>query len=286
MAEASTAANAAPARSPSGITFGRAVFAVVVAFLLAQLLGQLAAQVARAVTHARDTDMTAGVIVPSMVASELGLLLVAVLVPLTAALPVRTSLGLQPVQLPVLLAAAVGTVALGPIGDRGMTWLSELFPDFTLGVVPTLHELARNLPLHWLWPSFALLPGVAEELIFRGVLQRSLANRTLGVVVAGCAFALFHVDPVHVIGVLPLGLFLSWAAARSSTSVSVFAHVTNNSLAIFSLHQAELDVGFGTDEAMPTEWVLVSLLVFAGAAYALARLTREPAATVVTPLSA
>jgi uncharacterized protein len=266
--------SAGDGRRQRRITIGRALFAVVAAFLLAQLLGQLAAEVARAVTHAAAGSLSAAVIVPSMLASEAGLMLVAVVVPLTAAQPVREALGLQPAQLPVLVAAAVGTVMLGPIGDRAMSLLSELFPDFTLGVVPTLHELAQSLPLIWLWPSFALLPGIAEELLFRGVLQRSFVRKRVGIVVAGCAFALFHVDPVHVVGVLPLGLFLSWAAARSSTTVSVFAHVVNNSIALLSIQQADLDVGYGTEHELPTEWLIVSLGVFAVAAYALARLTK------------
>lgn len=267
----------APERTAPPVSFGRAMLAVVVAFLFAQLCGQVAAETARAITHASRDAMTAAVIVPSMLASELGLLLVAVIVPLTAAQPVRSALGLEAARLPVFVAAAIGTIALGPIGDRAMSLLSQHFPDFTLGVVPALHELAQKLPLLWLWPAFALLPGLAEELLFRGVLQRSVPNRALGIVVAGSAFALFHVDPVHVVGVLPLGLFLSWAAARSCTTVSVVAHVFNNSVAILSLQQPDLDVGFSSDRELPTEWVLVSLVIFAIAAYALARLTRAPA---------
>jgi len=265
-------------RATPPFTFGRAMFAVVAGFFIAHMLGVLAAQIARSLMNVAPGVMTPGVIVPSMLASEGGLLVVSVLVPLTAAKPVRSALGLHGAQLPVLFAAAVGTVTLGPVGDRLMTLLSELFPNLTLGVVPALHELARNLPLPLLWPTFALLPGVAEELLFRGVLQRSIPSRRVGIIVAGCAFALFHVDPVHVIGVLPLGLFLSWAAARSCTTVSVFAHVVNNSIALLSIQNADLDVGYGSDKAVPTEWVLVSLALFAVAAYSLARMTRESAA--------
>ena len=269
-------------RAAPPFTFARAMFAVVVGFLVAQLLGQLAAQVARAVLHLGPRENTPFVIVPSMLASEGGLLLVSLLVPLTAAKPVRSALGLHGAPLPVYIATAVGTVMLGPVGDRLMTLFSEHFPELTLGVLPALHELARSLPLPLLWPTFALLPGVAEELLFRGVLQRSIPSRRVGIVAAGCAFAAFHVDPVHVVGVLPLGLFLSWSAARSCTTVSIVAHVLNNSVAVLSLQHAELDVGYGSDKALPTEWVLVSLLIFAAAAYALARLTRD----TVSPESA
>lgn len=278
MVEVSPRSGDAAERAIPPFTFGRAMFAVVVGFLVAQLLGQLAAQVARAVLHAEPGAMTPGVFVPSMLASESGLLLVSLLVPLTAAQPVRPALGLRSAPLPVFVAAALGTVMLGPVGDRLMTVFSELFPDLTLGVVPALHEIARNLPLPLLWPTFALLPGVAEELLFRGVLQRSIPSRRVGMVVAGCAFAMFHADPVHVVGVLPLGLFLSWAAARSCTTVSVVAHVINNSIALLSIQHADLDVGYGSDTKVPTEWVIVSLILFAGAALTLARLTRDSAA--------
>jgi membrane protease YdiL (CAAX protease family) len=267
----------APSRLTHPISFGRAAFAVVTAFLVAQLLGKVAADVARAISHASATDMSASVVVPSMLASEGGLMLVALLVPLTASLPVRATLGLHSAQLPVVVAASVGTISLGPLGDRAMTLLSKAFPDFTLGVVPTLHELAQTLPMALLWPTFALLPGLAEELLFRGVLQRSLRWRGLSIAVAGSAFALFHVDPVHVVGVLPLGLFLSWVAARSCTTVTVIAHILNNSVALLSIKQADLDVGYGSERELPTEYLLVSLLVFAVAASTLAQLTRRQA---------
>lgn len=278
MAEVSSRVGDAAKRAAPPFTFGRAMFAVVAGFLVANLLGLATAEVARSIVHVEPGAKVPSVIVPSMLATHGGLLLIALLVPLTAARPVRTALGLHSAPLPVLIAAAVGTVSLGPVGDRLMTLLSELFPSLTLGIVPALHDLARSLPLWLLWPTFALLPGVAEELLFRGVLQRSISNWRVGVVVGGGAFALFHVDPVHVVGVLPLGLFLSWAAARSCTTVSVFAHVANNSIAVLSLQHADLDVGYGSDTALPTEWLIGSLLLFALAAYALARMTRDPSA--------
>ena len=260
--------------APTRISLGLAAAALFVAFITAQLFGKLAGDVARAVTHAADNAMTAGVVVPSMLASELALLVVSLLVPLVAAKPVRESLGLTAASLPVVVLAGLGTVMLGPIGDRAMSVFSELFPKLTLGVVPSLHELALRLPLAWLWPSFALLPGMAEELLFRGVLQRSFERKALGIAVAGSAFALFHVDPVHVIGVLPLGVFLSWVAARSCTTVTIVAHVLNNSIAVLAIRHAELDVGFGSDRPLPTSWLPVSLMLFALCALALYQLTR------------
>jgi membrane protease YdiL (CAAX protease family) len=262
-----------PSQPERRLSFGLACVALVAAFLLAQLAGKIVGDIARGITHAKPDELSAGVVVPSMLASELALVLVAVVIPLASGRRLREALGLYTAAPAVVLATSVGTVMLGPLGDRMMTLFSELFPAWTLGVVPALHELAERLPLVWLWPTFALLPGCAEELLFRGVLQRSVRNQRLAVLVSGCAFALFHVDPVHVVGVLPLGLFLAWAAARSGTTVTICAHVLNNSMALLAIQHAELDVGFGAERALPTEWLLVSLLVFAVAAVAVWQLT-------------
>jgi membrane protease YdiL (CAAX protease family) len=267
-----------PPTRPRRITLGIALLALLVAFLAAQLLGKLAGDVARSITHADTHALSAGVVVPSLLASELGLLLVSLLVPLTRSLPVRESLGLLPASLPLMAAAGLGTVLLGPLGDQLMTTFSAFFPDLTLGVVPTLHDLAQRLPLSLLWPTFALLPGIAEETLFRGVLLRAARNKWLGVVLSGCAFALFHVDPVHVIGVLPLGLFLSWVGSRSNTSVTIVAHVLNNSVALFAIQNAELDVGFGSEQALPPSWLIVSLAGFCATALAVYRMTPPPSA--------
>jgi membrane protease YdiL (CAAX protease family) len=216
-------------------------------------------------------------VVPSMLASELTLLGVSLISPLVAALPVRRTLGLRSAPWQVFVAAAVGTFMLGPLGDQLMSVFAKLFPSLTLGVVPALHDLAKRLPLVVLWPTFALLPGLSEELLFRGVLQRALVRRWVAVIVSGSVFAMFHIDPVHVIGVLPLGLFLAWVAQRSSTSVTIVAHVVNNSVALFAIQSSAFDVGYGTDQPLPPGAVVGSALLFAGAAWVVLRSTSVPA---------
>lgn len=258
-----------------------ALTAVPAAFLLAQLFGALASNVANAVmpggvaAHGGKAAEALRMI-PPMLASELALVLVALATPLLANLSLRRTLDLRPERASVFVAAAVGTVMLGPLGDSAMSELSRMFPKLTLGVVPALRETAALVPFPVLWPTFALLPGVAEELLFRGVLQGALGRTLRSACIAGSAFALFHIDPVHVAGVLPLGLFLSWVAYRSSTLVSIFAHVANNSLAVFSIHSSVLDVGYGTGREVPSEWLFGSLGVFVVAVIVITRETRTP----------
>jgi membrane protease YdiL (CAAX protease family) len=262
-----TVADAASFRTLPRLSLGRAIAALGAAFVLAQLFGKIAADIARAVTHGKAASLSAPVVIPSMLASELGLLGVALVIPLLSGLTLREALGLHAAKPRVYVAVTLGTVMLGPLGDRLMSLFSAAFPKLTLGVVPALHDLAQQLPFVWLWPSFALLPGLSEELLFRGVLQRAIYRPRLAIAVSGCAFALFHVDPVHVVGVLPLGLFLAWSAQRSSTLVSIVAHVLNNSIAVISIQNDALDMGFGSEQPLPLKWVAASLVLFLAAAW-------------------
>jgi membrane protease YdiL (CAAX protease family) len=154
-----------------------------------------------------------------------------------------------------------------------MTEMARLLPGATLGVVPFLHDLVRDMPLMLAWPVLALLPGVSEELIFRGVLQRAVRNGVPAIALSGIAFAAFHIDPQHIIGVLPLGLFLAWVGSRCGTWVTIFAHVVNNTLAIVAEKSGTFDVGYGSDAPMPLHWLPPSLLMVAFACWLIVRAT-------------
>lgn len=239
-----------------------------IAFVSTQLGGTIARSTALWMLPDREWLDTAATLV-AMGATSLALLLVAVVTALVSARDPRRVLTLQWAPLQVYVAAAVGTVALGPLGDLLMQSMAAFLPKWTLGSVSVLHGLARSQPIWLLWPFFALLPGVAEEAFFRGMLQGAFRRPELAIAVGGAAFALFHLDPHHVVGVLPLGLFLSWVAQRHGLSVTVVAHVVNNTVALTSAQVAGLDVGYGTDTPLPFYWVPAGLVVAAFAMWVL-----------------
>jgi membrane protease YdiL (CAAX protease family) len=84
--------------------------------------------------------------------------------------------------------------------------------------------------------AFALLPAFAEELFFRGWLQRALAARlrpAWAVMLAALAFALAHGDRVHTPAALPLGLYLGAAAQLAgSTRAAILCHAVSNLMAV------------------------------------------------------
>ena len=80
--------------------------------------------------------------------------------------------------------------------------------------------------------ALALLPGVTEELLFRGALQRPLVSRLgrrAGIGLAAALFGLAHLDPVQGPAAFCLGLYLgSVAELAGSLRAAIFCHVANN----------------------------------------------------------
>ena len=88
-------------------------------------------------------------------------------------------------------------------------------------------------------PSLAVIAGLAplvEELVFRGLLYGWVAGRWGTVaawIVSSLAFAAAHVEPAHIILVLPLAVWFGWLRRRTdSLWPSLVAHMVNNGFAV------------------------------------------------------
>ena len=184
---------------------------------------------------------------------------------------VRASrLGLGPSALaPRSLAALVfGTVALSHAVDAAI----HLLGATDVGALPELEQILGNMTATELpvaLAALALAPGIAEELFFRGLIQRGVAARlgtgalatALAIGTAAALFALAHLDPVQSPGALVLGAYLgvvAWLAG--STRAAMLCHVVNNGVAVVG---AYLGAGPGLGDFAP-----VTLALGAGAAAA------------------
>ncbi len=78
----------------------------------------------------------------------------------------------------------------------------------------------------------ALLPAVAEEVTFRGVVLAGLrrsGSRWLAVVGSALVFGLFHINPYHVVAASVMGLLLGWVALESGSILpGMLIHLVNN----------------------------------------------------------
>lgn len=104
----------------------------------------------------------------------------------------------------------------------------------------TLNETTLYAAAGWpVWSFFlmgAVLPGVLEEVVFRGILQPGFANvvsEKEAIVVQAALFSILHLLPAIFISHFLMGLFLGWVRGKTgSIYLCILFHVAWNSLII------------------------------------------------------
>lgn len=138
---------------------------------------------------------------------------------------------------------------------------------------PALEEFVRSITdasLPWFLVLLAIIsiaPAIAEELLFRGYIQTRLLQRWspwLAIGVTSIVFAIMHMDLQHVVGVLPIGVWLGIMAWRTgSIWPCVFCHFINNAFAV-------LIVRFAENNTLPDLVNVMTLVIFIAGGLALA----------------
>ena len=99
-----------------------------------------------------------------------------------------------------------------------------------------LQELVDQTPLVPTLLVLAVLPAMAEELVFRGVLTRMLRTRFAAVHAIGMSaavFALYHLLPPQMVATFCLGLALGWVTLRANSVIpAMITHALNNAVTI------------------------------------------------------
>jgi membrane protease YdiL (CAAX protease family) len=84
--------------------------------------------------------------------------------------------------------------------------------------------------------AVGVLPGICEELWFRGWWLRGVANRyspTVSIIVISLLFSAFHMSWGQTPSTLVLGLVFGWLTLRSGSVVpAILAHICNNVIAV------------------------------------------------------
>lgn len=134
--------------------------------------------------------------------------------------------------------AFLGGLAISLFPAWFVTRLSELFPSLR----PEELEVVANFFSEGIGPvqivffmiiTFVMPP--LEELVFRGWLWKALQWKLTPYwawIATSLLFAAIHMEPLHVLGLLPLSFFLGWLRMRTGDiNASVLAHMTNNAVA-------------------------------------------------------
>ncbi len=151
--------------------------------------------------------------------------------------PLTRRLGLRRGPLPLWTWAvfAIATPVVGLASSQVLSLLVDEMSD-QLKMMEAMMQAHTDNFLIGLILVVAVVPGVVEELMFRGYLQSRLAERwhaVPAIVVSALFFSLAHMDPIHMLGVVPLGLWLGAVAWRAdSVWPAMICHSANNAVAV------------------------------------------------------
>ncbi len=161
-------------------------------------------------------------------------------------LPWRQALAWRPVKPTVWLAVAIGAPAFHLAGLAVARLSQHVFP-LPEGVLEEMSKvmLAAELPLWELLLLFAVLPGICEEIAFRGILLHALSRRFRPLplcLLTGGVFALFHMELARLLPTAAIGVVLAaLTLATGSIFPAMLWHALNNALAIVA-GRAEVDL--------------------------------------------
>jgi membrane protease YdiL (CAAX protease family) len=83
--------------------------------------------------------------------------------------------------------------------------------------------------------TVAVVPALAEEFFFRGLVQKTFSQAAGGMqaaILAGIVFGLYHLNPLNVVPLIMLGVYFGFLVYRTgSLTLALVAHFFNNFLA-------------------------------------------------------
>lgn len=117
----------------------------------------------------------------------------------------------------------------------------------------------------------SILPAVAEEFLFRGVLQTLLKkwskNRHIAIIATSLIFAIIHMNPEQVLGILVLSLVLGYLYELTGNLIyPIILHASNNLLSVIGMKYAESNnniEAFANDYSPSVLLVMLSAVITA-----------------------
>jgi sodium transport system permease protein len=157
--------------------------------------------------------------------------------------------------------------------------INQVFP-FPPEYVEALSNIFKqDVPLWQMFLVIAILPGICEELLFRGFMMRFFEGKGFWypVIASALLFALFHLDPFRFLPVFALGTLLGYLTLRSGSIInSMFSHAVNNCLALVIVTYADKLwlKNLVVDGENLKYWIVIpAVVVFAAAIYAFHKVT-------------
>ncbi len=186
--------------------------------------------------------------------------------------PYRRHLNYQALRRSAALAGPVIVLTIGAQMVEGS--ILSLF-EVELGRYAEIAEVILEAHIAVVLVTVALIPGICEEVIFRGIIQPATvrgAGPVLGIAYAAAIFGLVHLIPVQIFAGFFFGIVFGYLTYRSgSVRPAIVSHITANAIVALVGHvasDAQVTPGEVAAEAASAGMLLTTLA--AGAAVATA----------------
>ena len=160
----------------------------------------------------------------------------------------------------------LGSIAPLAIGLTAAVWLAEVIP-----ADKSLEQLFDKMTIDTAIVFVVLIgvvPGVVEEVLFRGYMQQRLAKRwgaAKAIVVTSILFSLVHITPHAIAAVVPLAFWLGYVAWRSNSILPTIAchFFVNSGLNAWRMIAMFGELSETTQNAVHVVAILIGVICFA-----------------------
>ncbi len=162
--------------------------------------------------------------------------------------------------------------------------LPEFLDNMDKSSIESLEELLKMSTIHDYLVNviiIGIIPGIGEELLFRGIIQKELRakviNPHVAIFITAVLFSAFHFQVAGFIPKLIIGLVLGYAYYLSGSLIlSMIIHSLNNIFLTTSLFAAggTIDPPEAQTENIPILAVVFSLFLFASLMYMILNITK------------
>ena len=181
-------------------------------------------------------------------------------------MPFRRTFRFNPVSPQILfytLLIALPVMILGDELDRLIATVFPLPAWFDVGDLMSIHSFLDGLLIIG---NGVIVAAIAEEMLFRGLIQRSLERThdiATAIVLSAIIFAMFHFNIWWMIQITMLGLVLGYLTWHSeSIWPAILIHGVNNLLSILAANAAEEQLTWYTSgEHVRWIWLAAALLL-------------------------
>lgn len=190
-----------------------------------------------------------------------------------------------PLRIPSLLesvSAVIGLLSLQRIFEVYIYFQDSIpIPDVVKKLIDPIRQMLDEMVKALLQSSsiheflfvilvVALVPSIVEELLFRGLVQKSFdraMSPLASALLTGTIFGLFHLNPFEAVPLIGIGCFLGFLRYRSaSIALPVFLHFLNNLLAVIAewLKMGDEKIIMAPTTDQPGVMIVLSQLVIFG----------------------